>query len=204
MSCGDVYYSVFLLVPNLTRARIMSIWISSMQYIFVRKFRELCWTNPDVWKWNMGYTFWSETSSELYWTNPDICKWNMGSQLIIGKLWELQEYSLARIMRTPWISRKHNEDILKEINLQRELVTHNKRGQSTFFGYFTRWKKLEYIVIEGKLEKWHREEIKREDAREFGIMTWRNNLSEIIGGVEGCVQRYWETLHNMNYEKKVH
>lgn len=57
-----------------------------------------------------------------------------------------------RMMRLPWTDKKLNEDIPKENNSQKELITHKRQTQPKFYGHVMRREQLEFVMTTGKLE----------------------------------------------------
>lgn len=55
-------------------------------------------------------------------------------------------------MRTTWTDKNHEEDVLIEINLHRELITSIRSRQSIFLKYIMTRVKLEYTMTTGKLK----------------------------------------------------
>ena len=74
------------------------------------------------------------------------------SKLVRNYLEAAEMWFYRRMMRIPWTEKKRNEDVLRETNSQRELVTRIRRRQSAFFGHVMRRGGLEYIVSTGRLE----------------------------------------------------
>ena len=98
-----------------------------------------------------------------------------------------------RMMRKPWTEKKRNEDVFRETNSQRELVTRIRRIQSAFFGHVMRRGGLEYVVSTGRLEG------KRGRGRPRETML--NSLASWHGGISvsemiGCTRdrRLWADM----------
>ena len=72
---------------------------------------------------------------------------NIKSILEATEMWFLR-----RMMRIPWTARKTNDDVLKEANAQRRIITQVRRRQSGMFGHIMRGGGLECLVTTGKIE----------------------------------------------------
>lgn len=70
-------------------------------------------------------------------------------------------------MRTTWTDKNHEEDVLIEINLHRELITSIRSRQSIFFQYIMKRVKLENTMTTGKLE----DKMAGEDLREMVLVS---------------------------------
>lgn len=70
-------------------------------------------------------------------------------------------------MRTTWTDKNHEEDVLIEINLHRELITSIRSRQSIFFQYIMTRVKLENTMTTGKLE----DKMAGEDLREMVLVS---------------------------------
>ncbi|BFY98674.1 hypothetical protein BsWGS_01714 [Bradybaena similaris] len=74
------------------------------------------------------------------------------SKLVRNYLEAVEMWFYRRMMRIPWTDKRRNEDVLRETNSRRELVTRIRRRQAAFFGHVMRRGGLEYAVSTGKLE----------------------------------------------------
>ncbi|GFR91154.1 endonuclease-reverse transcriptase [Elysia marginata] len=57
---------------------------------------------------------------------------------------------LRRMLRVPWTARKTNEEVLKETETARSLMS--RRGQAKFVGHIMRREGLENLVTTGRME----------------------------------------------------
>ena len=74
------------------------------------------------------------------------------------------------MLKVLWTAKMSNEEILKQVNEEKNIITELRKRQSKFIGHILRKGKLEYIVTTGKLKgrgdrgrrrsltKWHRRE----------------------------------------------
>ncbi|BFZ02964.1 hypothetical protein BsWGS_06003 [Bradybaena similaris] len=65
---------------------------------------------------------------------------------------EMWFYRRMMDRQIPWTDKKRNYDLLREMNLRREMVTRIKRRQSALVGHVMRRRELEYVVSTGRLE----------------------------------------------------
>ena len=59
-----------------------------------------------------------------------------------------------RILKISWVDHITNMDVLRRVNIERELLTNNKIIKTAYFGHFIRDQKYQLVqlIIKGKIE----------------------------------------------------
>ncbi|GFN89597.1 endonuclease-reverse transcriptase [Plakobranchus ocellatus] len=81
------------------------------------------------------------------------------------KIEAAEMWFFRRMLRVPWTARKTNEEVLKETESTRSLMSRIRRRQAKFVGHIMRREGLENLVTTGRMEgKKSRGRQKRENA----------------------------------------
>ncbi|GFO05088.1 endonuclease-reverse transcriptase [Plakobranchus ocellatus] len=89
-----------------------------------------------------------------------------------------------RMLRVPWTARKTNEEVLKETESTRSLMSRIRRRQAKFVGHIMRREGLENLVITGRMEGKKSRGRQREKMLD-GMTSWMGtNIVGILGSRE--------------------
>ena len=67
------------------------------------------------------------------------------------RLHATEMWFLRRMMKISWTAKITNENVLKEANEKRRLITDLRKRQSKFIGHVLRKRKIEHLVTTGKI-----------------------------------------------------
>ena len=98
------------------------------------------------------------------------------SMLEAAEMWFLR-----RMMRISWKARKTNEEVLREADTQRQLITEIRKRQTSFVGHVLRKGGLEHIITTGKINGTRDRGRQREKLLD-GLARWngKNSATELI------------------------
>src|ERR1700729_34138 len=85
---------------------------------------------------------------------------------------------LRRMLKIPWTARKSNEEVLKEAEEIRRLITLIRKRQSKFVGHVWRRCGMEHILTTGKIEG-KRDRGRQREKMLDGLTRWQKNQSNV-------------------------
>ena len=77
--------------------------------------------------------------------------WTVGGKMQ-EKLEAVEMWMWRRILKIPWTARRTNEEVLRQMGAERELMTTIRRRQMRFLGHVVRREEMEAVVLTGMVE----------------------------------------------------
>src|ERR1700729_3574200 len=93
----------------------------------------------------------------------------------------------------PWTARKSNEEILKEAEENRRLITLIRKRQFKFVGHVWRRCGMEQIITTGKIES-KRDRGRQREKMLDGLTTWHKNQSNVQTLQSAKIRELWRQM----------